>query len=290
MARAKRPVLGRGLSALIPDGTDGSDVPLVLQLDVGEIEPNPYQARTDFDEEHIDELKRSIQERGVIQPITVNRVGQSYQLITGERRLRAAKKAGFDRIPAIVREIESPQELMELSLIENIQREDLNPIEEAEGYRALIANCQLTQEDVAQKVGRDRSTIANLIRLLGLPLEIQDHVRKRTLQMGHARAVLALDDEEDRLEIGRRCVEGRWSVREAERAVNARKTGRDKPRRPAPTKRPDPHLVSAEERLQHHFGTAVAIHRSTKKGRIEIEFYGDEDLQRILELLLSEGE
>lgn len=291
----KKPVLGKGINALIPDysdtSTEGKDTRQIVQLSVDEIEPNPFQARSGFDEAQIDELMRSIQEKGLIQPIAVNRRGQSYQIIAGERRWRASKKAGFETIPAIIHEIDSQQELMELSLIENIQREDLSPIEEAEGYRALMDKCFLTQDEVAQKVGKDRSTIANLVRLLKLPLEIQDNLRRSELQMGHARALLGLEDDEDRLELGRRAAEEKMTVREVERAVNAHRSGRDKKRRtPSAEGQKDPHIIDFEEKLQHRFGTAVHIRRSAKIGRIEVEFYDNNDLERILELLLNDGE
>lgn len=288
----KKPVLGKGINALIPEYADthanGDSARQVVDLNIDEIEPNPHQARSRFDEERLDELMRSIKEKGIIQPITVNRVGQTYQIITGERRWRASRKAGFDTIPAIVYEIDSPQELMEISLIENIQRENLTPIEEAEGYRSLMNTCFLTQEDVAQKVGKDRSTIANALRLLKLPHEIQDHLRQETLQMGHARTLLGLEEEEDQLELARRCIEEQLTVRELERAVRARRTGRDKRGRAGARERLDPQLVALAEKLQHRYGTAVAIHRNAKKGRVEIEFYDDNDLERILELLLGE--
>ena len=290
----KKPVLGKGINALIPEfpdsGSQGDGTRQIVYLHVDEIEANQFQARTEFDEERIDELMRSIQEKGVIQPITVNRVGQGYQLIAGERRWRATKKAGIQEIPAIVHEIESQQDLMELSLIENIQRENLTPIEEAEGYRALTDKCFLTQEEVARKVGKNRSTVANLLRLLQLPHEIQDFMRRDQLQMGHARALLGLDDDDDKLELCRRIVEEKMSVREVEKAVSGQRTGRDKKQKPTKAAEPDPHIRDFEERLQHRFGTAVNIRRAANKGRIEVEFYDDSDLERILELLLTDGE
>ena len=291
----KKPVLGKGINALIPEHPDSGgpddNTRQIVYINVDEIEPNPFQARTEFDPEHIDELMRSIQEKGVIQPITVNRVGQSYHLIAGERRWRATRQAGFETIPAIVHEIESQQDLMELSLIENIQRENLTPIEEAEGYRALMDRCFLTQEQVAQKVGKNRSTVANLLRLLNLPLEIQDFLRQGRLQMGHARALLGLDDDDDRLELARRAAEEKLTAREVERAVNARRSGRDKKKKQKAEQRDvDPLVREQEERLQHRFGTAIHIRRSGNRGRIEIEFYDDGDLDRILELLHDDGE
>jgi len=292
----KKPVLGKGINALIPEypetTPEGEQNRQIVQIDVDEIEPNPYQARADFDDEKLDELMRSILEKGVIEPILVNRIGQNYQIIAGERRWRATKKAGFETIPAIIHEIDSQQDLMELSLIENIQREDLNPIEEAEGYRALMDKCFLTQEQVAQKVGKERPTVANLMRLLNLPLEIQTHLRRGFLQMGHARALLGLDDDDDRLELANRAVEEKLTVREVEKAVTTRRSGRDKNRRPSSGEGTrDPHIIDFEERLQHRFGTAVAIRRNhARRGRIEVEFYDDGDLERILELLLDDGE
>ncbi len=291
----KKPVLGKGINALIPEYPESSgpndSTRQIVNLNVDEIEPNPFQARTKFDDERIDELMRSIQEKGVIQPITVNRVGQSYHLIAGERRWRAARQAGFETIPAIIHEIESQQDLMELGLIENIQRENLTPIEEAEGYRSLMDRCFLTQEQVAQKVGKNRSTVANLLRLLNLPLEIQDFMRQGRLQMGHARALLGLDDDDDRLELARRAAEEKLTAREVERAVNARRSGRDKKKKKKAEQRDDDPLVrDVEEKLQHRFGTAIHIRRNGHRGRIEIEFYDDGDLERILELLHDDGE
>ena len=293
----KKPVLGKGINALIPEYPETSsaddDIPQIVHLSVDEIEPNPHQARTDFAEEHIEELKRSIEEKGVIQPITVNRVGQTYQLITGERRWRATRKAGYDTIPAIIYEIDSQQELMEMTLIENIQREDLNPIEEAEGYRTLIDTCFLTQETVAQRVGKDRSTITNLMRLLQLPAQVQNYLRQGQLTMGHGRALLGLEGDRERLALAQRCIDAGMSVREIERAVKTNlggsRHGRKKGGRPSPTPPSDPMLSSFEEQLQLRFGTAVNIRQAHSKGRIEIEFYGDSDLERILELLLHEG-
>ena len=288
----KKPVLGKGLNALIPELPDssgsGDGTRQIVYIHIDEIERNPLQARTEFDEERLNELMQSIQEKGVIQPIVVNRVGQGYQLIAGERRWRATQKAGIQEIPAIVHEIESQQDLMELSLIENIQRENLTPIEEAEGYRALTDKCFMTQDEVARKVGKNRTTVANLLRLLNLPHEIQDFLRRNQLQMGHARALLGLDDDDDKLEFGRRAVEENLSVREVERAVSSKRQGRDKKHVPAKVADTDPHIRDFEERLQHRFGTGVNIRRAANKGRIEVEFYDDSDLERILELLLTD--
>tara|TARA_B100001250_G_scaffold411577_1_gene440573 strand:+ start:1448 stop:2341 length:894 start_codon:yes stop_codon:yes gene_type:complete len=296
---AKRSVLGRGINALIPDQPHGTeettDGKKIIYLDVDQIKPNPFQARTEFNPEHIEELAHSIQEKGVIQPISVNHVGKDYVLIAGERRWRATRKAGIGTIPAIIREVESDQDLMELSLIENIQRENLSPIEEAEGYRTLIDNCFLTQEQVAQKVGKSRSTITNLLRLLNLSGEIQDYLRHGQLQMGHARALLGLQEEKDRIDLAKRAVNEKLSARQIESAVNS---NRKEPKRinddsvsPTGSNREESLLLRAqEEKLQLYFGTGVHIRRKGEKGRIEIDFYNSNDLDRILEILNNEGE
>ena len=199
--------------------------------------------------------------------------------------------AGMETIPAIVHEIDSVEELMELSLIENIQREDLNPIEEAQGYRELMDTCLLTQEDIARKVGRDRSTIANTVRLLKLPEELQNFLRSGQLQMGHARALVPLEHD-DALELGRRALSDGMTVRDLESAARKAGSGSGRRRRREPTvngdQPADPLLSAYEERLRHFFATSVGIRRSSKKGRIEIEFYDDGDLERILELLLRD--
>ena len=195
----------------------------------------------------------------------------------------------METIPAIVHEIDSTEELMELSLIENIQREDLNPIEEAQGYRELMDTCLLTQEDIARKVGRDRSTIANTVRLLKLPEELQDFLRSGQLQMGHARTLVSLELD-DALELGRRAVSEGLTVRDLESATRKAGSGRRRRREPTVNGDPpaDPLLAAYEERLRHFFATSVGIRRNSKKGRVEIEFYDDDDLERILELLLRD--
>ena len=286
----KKQVLGKGIHALIAEyGEDVNDAGRrIVDLPVDNIDPNPHQPRMDFEEDALEQLASSIKEKGVIQPISVNRVGQSYHIIAGERRWRASKMAGFDTVPAIVHEIESEEELLELSLIENIQRENLNPMEEAEGYRVLRDTCMLTQEEIAHRVGRERSTIANMLRLLKLPDEIQKWLRAGTIQMGHARALGALDERAS-LALGRKAVKEGLSVRELEKAVRSHgkkrenRNGKDG----ATGKTGDESVIAGwEEKLRHRFGTAVEINRKANKGRVEIEFYSDDDLERILDLLL----
>ena len=290
----RREVLGKGIHALIteyPEGAEGGPQAQVVELPVGDIEPNPHQPRLDFDDQGLRELADSIRQKGIIQPLAVNRTSpNSYHLILGERRLRAARLAGLETVPAIVHEIESPQELIELALIENIQREDLNPIEEAEAYRALINTCLLTQEEIAGRVGKDRSTVANALRLLRLPEEVQEMLRAGELQMGHARALVSLEEKEA-LDLGRRCASESMTVRDLERAV--RGLGKGRRRRRAGDDSPgadaaDVLVADFEQRLRQRYATAISIRRRRDKGSIEIEYYGDDDLERLLGLLLPE--
>lgn len=287
----KRNVLGKGLGALIPEALEGAteaadDEGLrISHIGISEIAPNPYQPRTEFDPAHIEELKQSILEKGIIQPITVRRLGGGYQLIAGERRLRAAREAGMETIPAVVVEVSSPEEMMELSLIENIQREDLNPIEEAKAYRMLADQCHLTQEEVARRVGKDRSTVANTLRLLRLPPEIQDHLARGDISMGHARALLAFEDEETQLKLCARILKDGLTVRKVEGLIRSfqSQTPARHPSKPAR----DALTTAAEERLQRALGTSVRIVRRGKKGKVEIAFYNDEDLERLIDLMTA---
>ncbi len=292
MAKRSREVLGKGIHALITEYPESDDGPQaqVVELPVGDIEPNPHQPRLDFDDQGLRELADSIREKGIIQPLAVNRTSaSSYHLILGERRLRAARLAGLETVPAIVHQIESAQDLMELALVENIQREDLNPIEEAEAYRALMSTCMLTQEQIATRVGKDRSTVANALRLLRLPEEVQEMLRAGELQMGHARTLVSLD-EKAALDLGRRCAAESMTVRDLERAV--RGLGKGRKRRPKEESpgggAADAVVADFESRLRQRFATAIAIRRRRGKGSIEIEFYGDDDLERLLGLLLPE--
>jgi ParB family chromosome partitioning protein len=291
----RREVLGKGIHALIaeyPEGTSEGDTQL-LEVSVTDIEPNPYQPRRDFDEEALADLEASIREKGVLQPVVLNRMApDAYHLIAGERRWRAARRAGLDTVPAIVHEIDSAQELMELALIENIQRENLSPIEEAEAYQALMSQHLLTQEEIAQRVGKERSTVANTVRLLKLPKNLQVSLRSGELQMGHARALIGLD-EETAQHLGRRVIDEGMTVRDLEKEARLAGKGtrkRGKARggsKPNGSTAKDPTLVALEEKLRHRFATAVAIHHGGKKGRIEIEYYDDDDLERLLDLLLE---
>ncbi|MDE2997844.1 MAG: ParB/RepB/Spo0J family partition protein [Gemmatimonadota bacterium] len=295
---ARRKALGRGLGALIP-GADESTTEQdagsaatgdshpgsgVLDIAVGDLRPNTHQPREAFDPEAVRELADSIREKGVIQPVVVRRDGTGYQLIAGERRLRAAIEAGLETVPAILLDVGSDQEMMEISLIENVQREDLNPIEEARAYRGLMETCFLTQEEVAQKVGKNRSTVTNTLRLLHLAEEVRNALQEKKISMGHARALLGLEDDRLQANFCSRIISDGLSVRQVENLVRAGREGRREPTVRQPRGK-DPQVLSLEEDLQRRFGTGVNINRRGKKGKIEIEFYTDDDLERILDLL-----
>lgn len=291
----KRNALGKGLGALIPGAEEPAEMASsphdaeapgqrVVEIEVSAIEPNPHQPRTEFDAEAVDELADSIREKGIIQPLTVRKFGAGYQLIAGERRFRAARQAGLQTVPALVMDVGTDQEMMEISLIENIQRENLNPIEEARAYRALMEQCFLTQEDVARKVGKDRSTVANTLRLLHLAPGVRDALQADRISMGHARALLGLEDDRLQEMICKQIVARGLSVRKVEALVKAYREGKkENPASSPPTR--DPQTRSIEEDLQRRLGTAVRINRRGKKGKIEIEFYTDDDLERLLDIL-----
>ncbi len=289
----QRQALGKGLGALIPGADDETLVsepitaenngPIVLQIPVEDIEPNPHQPREHFDGDTVAELARSIKEKGLLQPVSVRRFGTGYQLVAGERRLRASKSAGLDTIPAIIFDVASDQEMMELSLIENVQREDLNPIEEAKAYRALIDDCFLTQEEVAQRVGKERSSVTNTLRLLALAEEVRTALESNLISMGHARALLGCEDTRQQISLCKETVSKGLSVRRVEALVRNAKSGTAIPQlQPTPA---DPHVASVEEDLRQRFGTGVSIRKQGNKGKIEIEFYSMDDLDRVLELL-----
>ena len=284
-------VLGRGLEALISSATaaraaEGSaavgvaEDHAVVELPVGDIGPNPFQPRTRFDDDALKELAVSIKASGVLQPVLVRRVGaDDFQLVAGERRLRAAQLAGLSQIPAIVRDYDDRQ-LMELSIIENIQRENLNPIDEAKAYQALIERVGLTHDQVSERVGKQRSSITNALRLLTLPPEVMDMVSRGTLTAGHARALLGLEASGDRLATARYVVGKGFSVRRTEALV--RRKLRKSHTRPARASRLDG-LGEWETKLQQRFSTHVTISPGKKGGKVEFEFYGQEDLERLLE-------
>ena len=277
-----RQALGRGLKALIPQAEDvkGEEI---RQIPVSAIEPNPYQPRRSFDQEGLEELAASIKEKGVLQPITVRGKGETFELVAGERRWRAAQVAGLSEIPAVVREL-SDQEVMEIALIENLQREDLNPIEEAEAYQMLIREFELTQEEVAKAVGKGRPTIANRLRLLRLPDAVREWVASGQLSAGHAK-ILVMMDEKQAVGLGRRCVNEGWSVRQLEEFLQSPRGQSQGRQRERPLKRQDPLLREVEERLEGILGTKVRIKDKKGKGRIEVDYYSTEELNRLLEVI-----
>jgi ParB family transcriptional regulator, chromosome partitioning protein len=278
----KRPALGRGLSALIPEAPVApASSERGLDVDTDLLHPNPFQPRVHLDDAKIDELARSIRTHGIIQPIVVRRAaGEGYEIVAGERRWRASQRAGLLKVPVVVRDVPDDK-LLAAALIENIQREDLNPIEEAQAYRRLSDDLQLTQEQIAEAVGKDRSSIANHLRLLRLPHEIRENLVSGSLSMGHARALLGLPDETAQLRVSREVVAKNLSVRETEALVA--KGGQPAQKRPEESK--DVHTRAAEDRLRFALGTRARIVRKGRGGRIEIEFTNENELQRIFEYL-----
>jgi ParB family chromosome partitioning protein len=258
----------------------------VLQVEVDKIKSNPYQPREEFDEVTLKELAESIRQKGVIQAITIRRLEDaSYELITGERRLRAAKMAGLEKIPAYVLDVTSKEDLLEIALIENIQRKDLNPIEVAQGYIRLIEECSLTQEQVAVKVGKSRAVVTNYLRMLRLPDEIKQSIKKGELTEGHARAILALENEVDQLLLWKRIVGENLSVRKVEEIAKSKKHKPHEKKIYAITSQDKAAIDFLESKFREHFGTKVKIHPKTKTaGEIIIEYYTPEDLERIIEM------
>jgi ParB family chromosome partitioning protein len=288
----KRPALGKGLSALIPDEPPPADRTGLVEIDVDRLAPSDHQPRTTMDTARLDELAASIRANGVIQPIVDRKTAEGYRIIAGERRWRAAQKAGLTRVPVVVKEVTGPDaqgRLLQMALIENIQREDLNAIEEAKAYRRLADEFSLTQDAIAAAVGKDRATIANTLRLLKLPDELQNDLSAGALTMGHARAILALASEALQLRVAREVKTRGLSVRETEALVKAALEGREidgpTPRGGRPVTPPDVHTRAAEERLKIHLGTRVRIVRKAKGGRIEIDFTSEDELIRIFESL-----
>jgi ParB family transcriptional regulator, chromosome partitioning protein len=284
----KRPALGKGLSALIPDEPDLRTTP--SEVDIDRLSPNQFQPRASADDAKLEELAQSITSHGVIQPIVVRKIDDRFQIIAGERRWRAAKRAGLMRVPVVVKDVAPGREqsVLEMALVENLQREDLNPIDEALAYRRLADDFQLKQEDIASAVGKDRASVANYLRLLKLPDEVRNEVASGRLSMGHARALLALASETDVLGVARDVIARNLSVRETESLVKKSVEGAEPkaPAKPAPT---DVHTRAAEDRLRLLLGTRVRIVRRGTHGRIEIDFGSEEELIRIYERMTDKG-
>jgi len=309
--------LGKGLEALLPsiEFTQGKGFKvtqkeeeetgrLLLMVDVNKIHENPFQPRHEFDPQALEDLKNSIIQHGIINPLTVRRDVQGYELIAGERRLRASIAAGLKKVPAYVLDVDHGFEMLELALIENIQREDLNPIEIAHGYKSLIDECRLTQEQVSMKVGKERSTVANFLRLLKLPERIQEALRQRNISMGHARALLALQTNAQMMAAWQEVIDNKLSVRATEQLVKDIETGKIKlgsngkdvkSKKPQPERTPkdserEAVINDIQDKLRHIFGTNVLIKvKSEESGSVEFEFYSRDDLDRLLELFDKAG-
>ncbi|MBU1318291.1 MAG: ParB/RepB/Spo0J family partition protein [candidate division Zixibacteria bacterium] len=279
--------LGKGLDALIPVREDRRNDSKFIMLKASEVVTRSSQPRKKFSDKGINELADSIREKGILQPLLVKRANGSYELIAGERRLRAAQVAGLNEVPAIVMDQMTDTESFQLALVENIQREDLTPIEEAGAFQRLLQSGSMTQEELASKVGKDRSTIANSLRLLTLPEQVQELINEGSISAGHARAILAVPDKEKQLEIARKIAESNLSVRELEGMVYGKP--RKKRGRSLKLKRPPSEIFEAETMLKRHLQTAVHIRRSLKGGRIEIEFYNTDDLSRLIDLIMGRG-
>lgn len=280
----KKQALGKGLKAFLPDDYGILKEEKYVEVDVEDLKPNPLQPREDFDPESLEELARSLRETGVLQPIVVVPEGNQYRIVVGERRWRAAQKAGVPKIPAVVRQMSEEQQV-EASLIENLQRKDLNPIEIARAYQRLIDKLHLTQEAVAEKVGKDRTSVANYIRLLKLPEEVQKMLADGELTMGHARALLPLESLEEQVFLARLIVQKQLSVREAEKMVSEIR----KPRLKAPRKQMDPDLTALQDALVQSLGTKVTLSGTPDKGVIRIYYFSLEELNRITEKIKGVG-
>ncbi len=285
--KIKRNVLGRGLDAFLPEVSSSVSEASenYFECDVDDIVANQFQPRTFFSQDELSELATSISEQGVIQPLVVRRNGQDlYELIAGERRLRASKMAGLPRVPVIVVEA-SDEKVLQMTIVENIQRENLNPLEECHAYCRLMKECALTQEEVASKVGKKRSTVANFIRLKNLPRLVQDGIREGIVSMGHARAILGLEDASLQLTAYRDTVKKALSVRATEALVNRLKKQKDAEPKPETPNSDSIYLNHLCDELSRQLGTKVEIQKKGKKGTVKIEFYEDQDLDRIVTML-----
>lgn len=279
----KRKALGKGLSAIIPEAEGFEEKTGQFFLcPIELIEPNPDQPRKDFSEPELQEMVNSVKEKGVITPLLVSRKDNVYQLIAGERRWRAAQRGGLDRVPVIVKEA-SPTEVLELALIENIHRKDLNPIEEALAFKKLITDAGITQDELAKRIGKERSTVTNIMRLLSLPSSMQEDVINGRLSMGHARVLAGLKTSEERISLRDEIIKRDLSVRQAESLAKKAKSGSPKGGKPDSEK--DYYFRSLADNLKRSLGTKVEIRRNGKKGRIVVHYYSDDELDRLLELL-----
>lgn len=273
-----RKALGKGLKAFIPEDYGILREERYADLEIEQLKPNPLQPRLKFDKESLDELARSIKESGVLQPVIVVPEGNHYRIVIGERRWRAAQKIGLRKIPSLIRSMPKVQQL-EISLVENLQREDLNPLEIALAYQKLAQELDYTQQEIAEKVGKDRTSVANYLRLLNLPKEIQDYLAKRKISMGHARALITLEDSRLQISVSRQIIQKQLSVRDVENLIQKLKQAVPSPKKHMP----DPNLKSLQEELVKLLATKVSISGSQKKGHIKIYYFSADDLNRIYE-------
>jgi len=282
----KRMALGKGLGALLPE-LGQTEPKTLVYCGIEEILPNRSQPRKHFDEAKLEELAESIKEKGILEPLIVRRTEQGYELIVGERRWRAAQKAGLKEIPVLVKETER-REALEISLIENLQREDLNPIEEAEAFKQLIEEFHISQEDLSKRIGKDRTTVTNSLRLLKLPPEVRDHLLQNRITSGHARAILSLENKEKQKELCTLIIKRGLSVRETEAIA---KRWAEKPKKSVASAKGkgdlESQLTSLQDSMRKYLGTKVHISQKGKRGKIEIEYYSQEDLERIVEAILG---
>ena len=277
--------LGKGLDALLgPINNLEDEKNNILEVKINEVEPNKDQPRKDFDEEKLKALADSIKEHGIVQPIIVRKEETGYSIVAGERRWRAAKIAGLKKIPVIVKEL-TPQEVMEIALIENLQREDLNPIEEAEAYQKLMKEYKMTQEDVAKIVGKSRAAIANSVRLLTLVEEVKNMLKEGNLSSGHARALVTIDDGERQKELAEKIINNNLSVRETEKLVSNEM--KEKKEAPKDLEKKNIEIEALEEKLKSFYGTKVNLSKNANKGKIIIEYYSKDEFDRIIDLLLK---
>jgi ParB family chromosome partitioning protein len=286
-ALKKRAALGRGLESLIPSSpspkVEGGENSAFFMCDTDLIRPNPYQPRIHFSDEELSELSASIREQGVLQPLLVRKNAAGYELVAGERRLRASKMASLKQVPVVLKDL-SDREMLELSIIENIQREALNPLEEAEAYHRLMTEFDMTQEQAAKRVGKSRPAVANMLRLRQLPQPIKDSINDGALSMGHARAILGVENATRQKAVWREVMSKGLSVRQTESLAKKQKTDK-KPAKSSRTNSDSAYFRSLAEELSRQFGTRVQIVRQGKKGRVEIDFYSDDDLDRLLSIL-----
>lgn len=279
----KKSALGKGLSALIPQEKSAATNDRYRLVPIEKLSPNRLQPRMHFEEGKLAELADSISKKGLLQPILVRSTNGSFEIVAGERRFRAAEKLGLSEVPVLVLDELDDRDMLELSIVENLQREDLNPIELADGYQRLLSEFQMTQSELSARIGKDRSSIANTLRLLQLPTEIRQMIGSGKLKEGHARAILALESEMEQLLLAKRIIDEELSVRSIEEIIygpKRKKRGRSLKLKTRPIE-----VMEAETQLKRRLGTAVTIQRGLKRGKITIQFYGDDDLTRILDLL-----